>query len=1033
MSDNSKNIVLKREGSDQNQRFVNALDPSTVKLNDFSLKEWMLFAYNFASHVNFFKEPDNEVPYDNWELFFKDEEELEEFLKQVDTGKNITPHLALFVCFVKLLDYSKKRFNLLTKRHLDFYYNEILNIEKLPAVPDKVNLIFELAKKASDTKIDTGTEVNGGKDSKGQNRIYKTENELIVNNAKVVSLKSLYNDHENRRIKAAYIANSFDGKGGGFPIDEIKWHPFGYYVVTKEKISPEYPELADASIGFAVSSDILKLKEGNRTIILDIKFTESLSELSIDYLKDNIEVWCTGEKKWLGPYRLISVIQYGPGKLELKCEIKNGEDSIVPYKPEVHGDNFDTTDPICRFLLNTKEEGHNIYRELIDKSVEELSIKVNIEEAKSLLLESDFGVLNAAKPFYPFGTQPVKGSGFYIGYPELFDKKWDKINIKIDWKNTPDTNLSGDSFKDLYFAYRQKHLSGLGASEYMSSIYMAAAMEFESAKEKNNYLSNLIIDPDNLIVNSYKHFQSETSIMHNKKWEPTEDNQILFIQEDDGSYSSEFNLENSGYNTDSSTPIRISLKQSFYHEIYPRIYALAFSTQSMNKVLPNEPYTPMIESIRLGYSATSSSKNLKLFHLHPFGQSEQKRDEEKKFFLLPEYCNGGELYIGLENAEPTQVISLLIQVMEGSENPEAETFTGNQKIEWLALCGNHWKRLNSNYLIADNTDNFLKSGIVRFSLPKDANNYNTLLPSGLTWIKAKIHKSYDSVCKVISIMAQAVTAQFADNNNDLSHLKNGLEANSIAKLVQRSSSIKSISQPFSSYGGKPQESDMEYYRRISERLRHKNRAVTIWDYEHLILQKFPEIYKVKCLNHTSYENKKECFQSPGNVLIIVIPDIINNQIFNIFQPRVSQAKLNEIENFINERTGIHQKTVVANPKYDVVTVELEVKFHNGLDESFYLKKLNEDIIRILSPWAFKETSKIEFGSTLHKSNIINWIERLKYVDWIKDLNLHKDGKTYSAISPESPISILVSARNHKLKLVSESCNGIIESEEICKK
>jgi diaminopimelate epimerase len=53
-------------------------------------------------------------------------------------------------------------------------------------------------------------------------------------------------------------------------------------------------------------------------------------------------------------------------------------------------------------------------------------------------------------------------------------------------------------------------------------------------------------------------------------------------------------------------------------------------------------------------------------------------------------------------------------------------------------------------------------------------------------------------------------------------------------------------------------------------LRHKNRAITIWDYEHIILQKFPEIHKVKCLNHskTEIKNDKEVnsFLSPGNVM-----------------------------------------------------------------------------------------------------------------------------------------------------------------------
>ena len=41
-------------------------------------------------------------------------------------------------------------------------------------------------------------------------------------------------------------------------------------------------------------------------------------------------------------------------------------------------------------------------------------------------------------------------------------------------------------------------------------------------------------------------------------------------------------------------------------------------------------------------------------------------DDDNKDFLVPTYCKGGELYIGLENVEKLQQVSLLIQVLEGS-------------------------------------------------------------------------------------------------------------------------------------------------------------------------------------------------------------------------------------------------------------------------------------------------------------------------------------------------------------------------------
>src|SRR5690606_28666182 len=161
---------------------------------------------------------------------------------------------------------------------------------KLPATPDKVHILFELAKKATEEKIAKGTELDGGKDASGQKRIYKTTEELIAGKTAVAQLKSIYNDHETSKIKAAATANSFDGKGAGFPDDEVSWWPFGYYEVEKNGIKAEYPELDSARLGFAVSSYVLKLQEGERFVQLDIKFQNAVAAVNVAALVNNLEI-----------------------------------------------------------------------------------------------------------------------------------------------------------------------------------------------------------------------------------------------------------------------------------------------------------------------------------------------------------------------------------------------------------------------------------------------------------------------------------------------------------------------------------------------------------------------------------------------------------------------------------------------------------------------------------------------------------------------------------------------------------------------
>lgn len=495
------------------------------------------------------------------------------------------------------------------------------------------------------------------------------------------------------------------------------------------------------------------------------------------------------------------------------------------------------------------------------------------------------------------------------------------------------------------------------------------------------------------------------------------------------------------------------------------------TNENPETLIPNEPYTPFADTISLHYIAEENtdftltdelsyqSNRIQLFHEAAFGQYEEhsylknkskegivlSKDASINTWLVPDYCKGGELFIGLENAIPTQQVSLLIQVLEGSENPLADSFSGKQKVEWAILCDNQWKNLE-NDILANNINNFLKSGIVKFNIPKQATTGNTLLPENYIWIRAKIHKDYDAVCKVIDIKAQAVLAEFVNNDNELSHLEHGLPAETISKLITRVPQIKSVSQPFSSFGGQPEESDAAYYRRISERLRHKNRAITLWDYEHLVLQKFSEIYKIKCLNHTSDTS----FLSPGDVLLVVVPDIINKNVFDIYEPRISKATLNSIQNYINQLNTMHVEAKVINPEYEKVVVKLNVKFYDQYDENFYKKQLNEDITRFLSPWAFDNTEDITFGIELHSSILIDYIEKLYYVDYLEELEMAKHPEeldnpenptdvTYlneldfvQVLAPESPKHILVSAKQHAIFTDIKKCSETpIEEAETC--
>ena len=155
-------------GTEQSERLKANLLPENFNLNDFSIAEWMEFAYNFAKEVHYFDIGSETDPLGNWETFFVEENNIASFISEIEKEDDLTPHLTLFVTFLKLLEFSKSRFNKITGRHLDFYYQEILQIDKKSPLEDQVHLIFELAKNAKQAQIKEGTLVEAGKDAPGK-------------------------------------------------------------------------------------------------------------------------------------------------------------------------------------------------------------------------------------------------------------------------------------------------------------------------------------------------------------------------------------------------------------------------------------------------------------------------------------------------------------------------------------------------------------------------------------------------------------------------------------------------------------------------------------------------------------------------------------------------------------------------------------------------------------------------------------------------------------------------------------------------
>jgi len=452
--------------------------------------------------------------------------------------------------------------------------------------------------------------------------------------------------------------------------------------------------------------------------------------------------------------------------------------------------------------------------------------------------------------------------------------------------------------------------------------------------------------------------------------------------------------------------------------------------EDLSVPIPAEPWTPILENMSIDYSATATTQDMSLIHLHAFDQTYQQIALQGTPTLLPTYCDEGTLYIGLKGLVPGGNLNLLFKLAEATANSEFRKET----VAWHYLDNNTWKPLREGFeVVRDGTNGFTATGIVTLALPQNMTLENTILPKGLHWIKAAVVRNSKATSETIDLHPNAVGTIFTNrSDNDTLRLRAPLPAESLSKLKIADANIKVVNQPYASFGGHEPEVAQHFYVRASEQLRHKGRAIQKWDYERITLEGFPAIYKAKCINHSyalnASEYKNDFPAAPGYVLIAVIPDLTQMDAGHAFEPKVPVSVLDAIAKHLKARTSPFVRVQVMNPRYEKIRFCLKVKLYKGKDENYYKEKLEQDLRRFLAPWSVGEYSKIGFGQCVNRSDLLRFLEDLDYVDYILDLKMQHEAdqepidSTVQEVCPHTPRSILL-AGDIDICIAPEACEA----------
>jgi hypothetical protein len=923
------------------------------------------------------------------------------------------PEISLLVAFLQLYETQQKHLNEVSQRYLDFYYYEVLKQTHKPLKANQLYVKFNLNDNALIVTVEKEERLIAGEYESGDDIIYTTDDKVQLNKIEVTKLHTIYADFQTLNVRGLPLRLMSSMISADIPTEEVTPNPekivaYNFPTFGEKRglsnMSNYQPQ--ESELGFAVASHGLFLSEGTREINvilafnkstfdflvelvtdLSITFNETTEEIFIKVFLEAFRLEITTPEEWLSITKYVAVRNENEATLTISFTVDAVQPPVVAYNPEVHGGGYQTNLPILKIILNG--DSYLYPYTLLEKLVvEQVTIQTDVSGVRDLKLYSEFGELSAATPFLPFGPSPHLGSYFILGKNEVFQKSLDKLSLRLEWFNLP-KDKSG--FFGYYLPYElpldnacfEVNLSILNEGRWIPensetrqklklfrTKHNPEATEPQPESELHPIAKFDNIDISNLrLSHNYADITKETNYTN---------------LSDRGFIKLEFASPDFGFG------------QEFYATTVSRIVMentqkgiISFVRNGFRKQeqqpMPNQPYAPQLQNITLNYSSTSvillSDRSVKpdkinergqFFHIHPFGEQQvypNSRQHTTK--LLPEFYGEGCLLLGLQDVNPPQMLSILFELTEGVGSSSDEA---RPQIEWSYLVDDEWKILPPNKILGDGTDNFIKTGVVILELPFDFKNGNTILDKELFWLRATAISNIGVVGRLKNVCTQVVSSTWEVHEAYTEFLETPLPAFSLRGSESNILGIKDLQQPLSAYGGRPEETSKQFVTRISERLRHKQRAINPFDFERLVLERFSQVYQATCLpNMTS-----KSLYSPSSVMLVVSP-LSDSQ---HQEPQVSSELLYEIKQYLQSFASPFTNLEVRNPAYERVKIIADVQLALGYGFGYYAQKLNDDINAFLASSIAGKRKAGELGGRINTADVVSHILALPYVEFI---------------------------------------------------
>ena len=730
--------------------------------------------------------------------------------------------------------------------------------------------------------------------------------------------------------------------------------------------------------------------------------------------------------------------------LNMVLRLRAKDPAVVGCDSAVHGAGWPTEQPVLRIQL--RPQGRLYPYSLLEETLlTEVALTVRIQGLRDVVMYNNLGRLDASKPFTPFGPLPSTASYCVFGAPEIARKNVTRLSVNVEWSGLP---IEEGGFGNYYAAYDSR----LTNADFTATASILRDGQWLNAGAPGSVALFDTADAAGRLRPQACWVIAEPALRaHGRATLEPLDFQL--------------GARNGFYRIQLHSP-----PMGFGHAAYPTLLTEAVSANTLRRrkkplALPQAPYTPLIERLTLDYEAQSHivlgrERNAdepadaeQVLHLHPYGLSQVYPGAAGASpSLWPRFQHDGNLYIALAAEALSGVLTLHFHLRDETA---VESLSGEPRplTQWAYLAANQWRALTPLQVMADTTCGFLTSGIVTLDVPAQIDRNNTILPADWYWLRLSVDGAFESFAGLYGVRTQALRASRVIDPGTVFNAE-PLPAGSVKEPSVTVFGLAGVTQIGPSFGMRAAEDRRQMRTRVGERLQHKQRASTPWDYERLVLERFPSVLKVKCFSHLSTHTDGV---SPGEVLVVVVPappvahkaaEADAPVLSATAEPHLNAVELARIQAYLRSLSSPFAQLQVRNAVYERIQVRCTVKLARGAQAGQALRRINQAIIDYISPWRAGGCQP-SFDWTVRCEDVEAHVRSLDCVDFVTQLSLlhvaQSDMQLYTLsdtargqaeratrAQPRSPWSIVLPMREHMLTAVDSSSDERPEATGIAR-